>query len=363
VARNATNSTSDQAFLRQGFRVLMLAPSYVPRLGGVEKHVRSVCRELARLGAEVRIATPRWEEGWAEQEVIDDVAVRRLDLSARAGRRELAPWVEWAEVVHTHDAYPFLKYYLPFRARRPRLPAFVTFHGYEGYPIPLEARLLRRLVLWLTRGNICAGAFIPKWYRFRCTHVTHGGVDAPAARPPSGEGAVFAGRLARDTGFLGALEAVRLLKEEHGVSLPLEVCGEGELRAEAERVVESASLEATFHGQVSDVMPYLRRARFAFVTGLLTMLEAMASGAIVLSLYDNPLKEDYLRLFPGARHAIISDSPAELARRAAELVASPDTLDAMAAEAYEFARTQTWGKVADLYVDLYQSAAGGGGAA
>ncbi len=351
----------DQPLSLRGLRVLMLAPSYLPRRGGVEKHISQVVRELAALGVEAQIATPRWVDEWPEQEVLDGVEVRRLSRNTRLGREELRPVVDWAHVVHAHDAYPFYKYYLPFRLRYRRRPVFVTFHGYEGYPIPLEARVLRRLLLWLTRGNVCAGAFIPKWYRFRCTHVTHGGVDAPASRPLSGEGAVFVGRLARDTGFLGALETARLLKEEHGVSLPLEICGDGELRTEGGHIAESAGLDVRFHGQVSDVMPYLTRARFAFVTGLLTMLEAMASGAIVLSLYDNPLKEDYLRLSPGARHAIISDSPAELAGRAAALMASPEALDERAAEAFEFARTQTWHKVAELYVDLYRSVARVGG--
>jgi len=359
MAHDTRDSPSGRLGALKGLRVLMLSPSYLPRLGGVEKHVSSVVRELSHLGTPVRVATPRWDKGWPASESIGGVEVTRLDPVTRVGRRELGPLVDWADVVHTHDAYPFYKYYLPYRFRRRRTPVFVTFHGYEGYPIPLEARTLRRLLLWLTRGNICAGAFIPQWYRFRCTQVTHGGVDAPSTRPALGEGAVFVGRLEPDTGFLDSLEVLRLLREQHGVSLPLEVCGDGSLREEAERLASSADLDVVFHGRVTDVMPYLARARFAFVTGLLTMLEAMAAGAIVLSLYDNPLKEDYLRLSPSAEHAIISDSPAELAARVADLVAAPQTCEGRAQGAYDFARSQTWSRVADLYLDLYRSALGG----
>lgn len=363
MTNDTRDSLPDRLRALKGLRVLMLSPSYLPRLGGVEKHVSSVVRELSHLGTEVRVATPRWDNGWPASETIGGVEVTRLDLVTGVGRRELRELVDWADIVHTHDAYPFYKYYLPFRFRRHRTPVFVTFHGYERYPIPLEARFLRRLLLWFTRGNICAGAFIPKWYRFRCTHVTHGGVHAPPARPALGEGAVFVGRLEPDTGFLDSVEVLRLLKEEHGVALPLEVCGDGSLREEGERLAGSADLDAVFHGPVKDVMPYLVRARFAFVTGLLSMLEAMAAGSIVLSLYDNPLKEDYLRLSPAAEHAIVSDSPAALAARAADLLRAPDTCEKRAQEAYDFARTQTWSKVAELYVDLYQSLLGGGGRA
>jgi len=337
-------------------RVLMLTPSYLPRLGGVERHVRFVVRELGQRGVEVKVATPRWDDAWPPSEEVNGVEVTRLSLRGRTGRRELAPLVQWADLVHTHDAYPFLKYYLPFRLRRPRLPAFATFHGYEGYPIPFEAKVLRRLVLWLTRGNLCAGAFIPKWYRFRCDHVTHGGVDAPKEQPATGEGAVFVGRLEPDTGFIDYLEALRLLKEEHGIKLPLGVCGSGSLREPGEAFARDHGLAVTFHGQVPEVAPYLSGARFACVSGLLGMLEAMAAGAIVLALYDNPLKEDYLRLFPGAGHLVIAASPADLAERAAALARSSGEREALAARAFEFARSQTWARVADLYAQLWTSA-------
>jgi glycosyltransferase involved in cell wall biosynthesis len=340
----------------RGLRVLMLTPSYAPRSGGVERHVRRVVRELALHGLEVRIATPRWEDDWPEREVVGGIEVFRLSRDGGEGRRQLIPLVSWAEILHTHDAYPFLKYYLPWRLWNAGPPAFVTFHGYEGYPIPLEAKLLRRFVLWLTRGSICAGAFIPRWYGFRCTHVTHGGVDPPPKRPPLGEGAVFVGRLERDTGFRTYLQVLKRLRDEFGVTLQLEVCGDGSLRTEGEEYARANGLDVTFWGMVPDVMPYLARARFAFVDGLLAILEAMASGAVVLSAYDNPLKEDYLRLFPGAGFMTIAGSPEELAARLARLQGAPELAEQIAAQAYAFARTQSWARVTDFYLDLYRIA-------
>ncbi|MGD9518188.1 MAG: glycosyltransferase family 4 protein [Armatimonadota bacterium] len=338
-----------------GLRLLVLTPSYFPRVGGVERHVRFVTRELVSRGVAVRIATPRWDTETPEAEIVDGVEVLRLSLDRRLGVKALAPLAEWADAVHTHDAYPFLKYYLPYRFRWPRTPVFVTFHGYEGYPIPLEAKILRRLVLRLTRGSICVGAFIPKWYGFRCDLVTHGGVDAPPERPPIGDGAVFAARLEPDTGLRHYLEALRLLREQYGLSLRLDVYGDGSLRGEAEQFAASAGLNVVFHGSVPDVMPYLIRARFAFVSGLLAMLEAMAAGSLVVATYDNPLKEDYLRLFPGARYAVISASPLETAAQLHRLLQSPAKVESVVEEAFQYARAQTWARVADLYACLYRS--------
>lgn len=353
----------DRPAFPRGLRVLMLVPSYLPRRGGVEKHVSLVTRELAGLGVEARIAAPRWLDHWADREVIDGVEVSRLSPEARVGRRQLQPLVDWADVVHTHDAYPFLKYYLPYRLRRPRTPVFVTFHGYERYPIPLEAKVLRRLVLWLTRDAICVGDYLPQWYGFRCRNITVGGVDAPAQRPALGQNAVFVGRLEPDTGFMHYLHAVRLLSEEHGLRLPVEVCGDGSLRDEAEKVAGDAGLNVTFHGQVSDVMPYLLGARFAFVTGYLGMLEAMAAGTVVLGVYDNPLKESTLRRFPGASCAVVADSAEALAAQLIRLLRDPNRLEAMAADGYAFARSQSWRAVAELYLRVYEPFLGRGGQA
>jgi glycosyltransferase involved in cell wall biosynthesis len=339
-----------------GLKVLMLTPSYLPRVGGVERHVQYVCRELVACGLQVRVATPRWHTDWSAAEVVEGVQVIRLDRRTWAGQRQLAPLVAWADVVHTHDAYPFLKYYLPFRLLCRQVPVFVTFHGYERYPIPLEAKLLRRAVEWLTRGSICAGAFIPKWYGCRCTHITHGGVDCPPYWAGEKAGAVFVGRLEPDTGFLDYLHALRLLKQQHGLTLPLEVCGEGSLRARGAEVAAASQLEVTFHGLVEDVLPYLCRAQFAFVTGLLGILEAMACGAVVLAVYDNPLKKDYLRLFPGAPYMIIAHSAAALAAELQALLTNPDRQAQLARQAYEFAKSQTWRRVAELYLDLYAGA-------
>lgn len=336
-----------------GLRVLMLTASYHPRAGGVEKHVRCVGRELRAMGIEVWVATPRWEEGWDEEELLEGVLVRRLSTRMREGRKQLEPLLDWAQVVHTHDAYPFLKYYWPYRLRRRRLPVFVTWHGYECYPIPREAKLLRRVVGLLTKDCICVGAFIPKWYKFSCSRITYGGVDAPAQRPPPGEGAVFVGRLEPDTGILDYIEAIAQLRDKHGVELPFEVCGAGSLMDMARKRAAEKRLEVVFHGQVRDPMPYFARARFACVSGYLAMLEAMASGAIVLALYDNPLKEDYLRMSPMAVNAVIAGSPEELADRTAALMRSPAEMERLAEGGYEFAKGQTWRRVAELYAGMY----------
>ena len=99
----------------------------------------------------------------------------------------------------------------------------------------------------------------------------------------------------------------------------------------------------------------LDECRFAFVSGYLSILETMANRRLACSLYDNPLKRDYLELFPAAQNMIIADGPGSLASAIEEHARDPHKTKAMIDEAEAFARAQSWRKVAQLYLDLYRT--------
>jgi len=144
----------------------MLTPAFHPLAGGVERHVRRVSEELAALGHEVSVVT-RAVPGAPERECLGRVGVVRVAGGLRASpglwRRHRGLFRD-AEVIHCHDAYPFLSWYEPLRRVLGLRSAYVTFHGYEAYPPPREAVLRRRYVRRVCAGAIGAGGFIPKWY-------------------------------------------------------------------------------------------------------------------------------------------------------------------------------------------------------
>jgi glycosyltransferase involved in cell wall biosynthesis len=338
-------------------RILMLTPSFHPRAGGVEKHVLRVSRELAGRGHEVAILTPQWDPAWPLEETIEGLAVTRVPR-----RLSLASWrarsacFRWAEIIHSHDAYPVLRYYLPWRWMLPHRPLFITFHGYEGYPIPREAIRKRRWVARRVQGALCMGAFIEKWYGTPCSLVSYGGVDLPSAVTPSPatNNAVFIGRLEPDTGILSYLDALRLLRGRHGLQISLDICGDGSLRAEVERRIVDERLAAQVHGFVADTRPFLENARLALVSGYLAMQEAMAAGRLVCALYDNPVKRDYLEMFPPAESALLIGGGAEeLAEGIARHLSDSTLMEAKIAAGREWVRDKTWAQVADAYERLW----------
>ncbi len=92
------------------------------------------------------------------------------------------------------------------------------------------------------------------------------------------------------------------------------------------------------YGQVVDPIKLIKSADYVFTTGYLSILESLKLGKIVLVYYDNPLKGDYLRMHPMAKYLVF------------DLDAIPAHLPA---EPREWAKNQTWVKLADMYEKLW----------
>ena len=337
----------------------MISPAFWPRIGGVERHVARVSKELAARGHQVTVLTSTRRRDLPARERLGAVDVVRfapldLPLSTRIRRA----WVAWrcfrrADVVHFHDAETFEEFYWWKRFWLPRRPLFCTFHGFGRFPVPPELAARKQRLSAHVRGSICIGAFISKWYGVEPAFVSYGGVDVPDRVEPAGSSdLIFVGRLAPDTGIQVCLEALHLLRRDHGLSLSLRVLGDGPLRESLERYSAEHHLEVTFHGFVAEPMPWLAGAKASFATGYLTMLEAMAAGKPVFAVYTHDLKRDYLQMSPFAKYVTIVGSAEALA---AQLQAiwppRPDQPPLTAAR--RFALEHTWDRVADTYLALY----------
>lgn len=83
----------------------------------------------------------------------------------------------------------------------------------------------------------------------------------------------------------------------------------------------------------------LRRSRYAFV----------------FAVYNNQLKRDYLYSIPNAKNLMfIAASPDELAEKLYVAIRSLEQIELVLEQAYAFAGKQMWGKIANVYLELYQ---------
>ena len=334
----------------------MITPSFHPSVGGVETHVLRVSQCLAGAGHDITVLT---HADRPSQEHLGPLAVHRIPranwLSAWRGSRVR---IAAADIVHCHDAYSFLHFYLPSCWLPPRRPVFATFHGYERYPIPSEALRWRHFVRRRVRDALCMGDFICQHYETACYAVSYGGADPVAEAPPPfpDPSALFIGRLAEDTSIMVYAEALVTLQQDYGRRVRLTVVGDGPLRPIVERYAEAQGLEVKFLGTVADPMPLLAESRFAFVSGYLAIWQALAMKRLVFAIYDNDLKRDYLLGFPEAeRVMVVSSDPAGLAAELDRHLSSPTLGDEMRERGAALAAEHTWGRVADLYLDMYRA--------
>ncbi len=134
-------------------RVLHIAHSYFPRIGGVEHHVQSILGKLVRQGVDPLVLTPRWSPDDLQHDVVDGVRVTREGLfglmqNNPVSVRDVYRLGRWFKVirafepdlVHVHGPFsPILGLPVRFGSWLPvqilqalgllGSPVIVTFHG------------------------------------------------------------------------------------------------------------------------------------------------------------------------------------------------------------------------------------------
>ncbi len=177
-------------------KVAIVSDWYLPRIGGLELHLRDLGRELSRHGHETHIicVTPAGAEAASESD-LQGVRVHRLPI-ARTPRfdtiatpagiatldallAELKP-----DVVHTHNAFSPLAHVGAFLAKRRGLPSLFTECSVLRGPVGRGLRLGHSLLGWGNWPTLLSGVseFVAEDVR-RATgrseaFVLHNGIDA-----------------------------------------------------------------------------------------------------------------------------------------------------------------------------------------
>lgn len=335
-------------------RVLFLSPYFFPHIGGVEKHALEVARKLAEKGIDVRVITQKTSFSEKEEININGIKVYRIwpgrDDWFRKFRIWKALWkkrklISKADLVHAHDVF---YWYMPFRVIFPLKKIFVTFHGFEGkFPVSKKAIMVRRISEELSFGNICVGDYIKKWYGTKPSLVTYGGVEISKTKRNKIKKInkklriLFIGRLDPDTGISIYLKALQALKE-NGVDYELNVCGDGILKKQIGKL-------GKLNGFVKDLNSYLANADVVLTSSYLSILESILMGKPVFSAFDNPLKKDYLEMAPFSKFIVIESNPDKMALKIQNYSRIANNKLAV-----EWAKKQTWDKLANSYLKLFK---------
>ena len=376
-------------------KILFLTRRFYPEVGGVEKHVLEISKRFVKRGHEVKIITelgPNNQHSKKNdyqsigQSDTQSINSKQPVKSIQSEHFELGPvkvfrfkfgkdnWFKkfriWAtlfrnlnlitdaDVVHCHDVF---FWYLPFRFLFPGKKVFTTFHGYETYPLKFKNILIRKFSELLSYGTICVGDFMKKWYFAKPDFVIYGGVNKikssklpPKADQPLAEkiksfnknnSALFIGRLDEQTNIREYCSAVSKIKKKIP-HFKFEIAGDGKFRSHAARFGKVL-------GFIKNPEDNFAEYRFAFVSRYLSILEAMAAKKLVFAMYDNPIKEDYLRMTPFASSIIITDSPEDLADKINFYLKNSEEEQKAIKKSYSWVKDKSWEEVVNIYQKLW----------
>lgn len=336
-------------------KILFLSRLFYPHIGGVEKHVMQLSLRLIEQGHHVKVITEQFDKSLPKIEKVNGIIVHRISVN-KFGNQKFTIWKEmWrlhrliqqADVIHCHDVF---FWYLPFRFLYLHKPVYTTFHGYESYPITKGAIRMRKISEMLSWGNICIGDFIPQWYGTKPTIVSYGAVEIGKSKDKKekfrNDSALFIGRLDDQTGVLTYAKAVELVRKKFP-KFAFTIIGDGPDRKRLERSFKLL-------GFIDSPEKYLHKYHFAFVSRYLSILEAFAAKRLVFAVYDNPVKEDYLKMAPYAKWIVIVKTPQELAEKIIYYLQHPKEEEALVTKGYAWVKKQSWEHIMQLYKRLWR---------
>lgn len=347
-------------------------------IGGVEKHLENLNQELIKRGYKVAVITEQTNPDLKKFEVMGGVKIYRLPVNSEAeSEAKTAPsnflaklkfkirlwqsiWdirriLRTADYIQIHDVFFWILPFWVFIFKR----VHITFHGYEGNNRPKRTQVFwHRLAAKLTRNNLCIGGFHQKWFG-----VVPGAISFGAAKllkqkkqfqiTNNPKKLVYIGRLQAGTGILAYLKGFKNIQKSRDdfSDLTLDIYGDGPQRIQAEEFVLKNKLSVRFYGFVADVEELLPRYDLVFAAGYLAIIESFAAGKPVIAYYDTELKKDYLTLSPFKDWLVLADSPRNIA--GAVLNFHPEKTKGQLKAAQNWARAQTWSKMADLYEKIW----------
>ena len=279
--------------LGRPIRVLVVAASFLPDLGGLEAHIYEVSRRIARRGdIDLSVLTTDRTGNRPLKEEFEGFTVfrcraypQRRDYYFAPGiyRRILSGHYDLIHCQGIHTAVPILAM---IAARRGRIPYVVTFHT-GGHSSSLRHRI--RNAQWRALGPLLRGAtlvvavsrFEQDMFQKLCHLDSHrirliqngGGLPTSAARVEIIPGRIISsGRLERYKGHHKAIEALPIVQQ----SIPdatLHILGHGPYESRLRSLITSLGLESSV--TIESIEP-ANRERMANALGEAAVVAALS---------------------------------------------------------------------------------------
>lgn len=335
--------------------IIFFTRKFYPAIGGVEKHVLEISRILKQEKFEIKIITENIDNRLKSYEEINGIKIYRINHFNDNKLKKFRIWIWFfknikliksANVIHIHDVF---YWYLPYRFLFPRKKVFTTFHGYETvFPPKKNVIVLRRLIKFLSNETINIGEYISKWYKTSAKFTIYGGVNKDNLNKINNFKnkvieIIFVGRIERDNGietYAKILEELKIRK----IKFNFLALGDG-----------SMSNYFKAYGKVAgfkeNIDKYIKNKDIIFASSYLSILEAFSVRKIVVCVWENELKKDYLEMVPFKDFIIKGNNEKDIVNQVLNL--SENKKNKMINGAYNFVKENTWEDVVKVYKKLW----------
>ena len=350
-------------------RIAQVSPWFSPHFGGVESHVRSLSRELARRGHEVTVVTTQHDPSLSTEETMDGFRVVRVRPRFILMQTPITPRMRGSlrglssDVVHAHSPPPLASHYAGAVASERGIPYVVTYHCDVELPSAfgsvvesiyrrsLGADTLRNAdqvivttrtyaatsrVIWRYNPSVIPNAVDHR--RFR-PDVDGSRVRSKLRIPPDVPVVLLVGRIVPHKGVEHFIEAARYVPDARFL-----IAGGGSSLEPMKRLAISMGVaeRVRFLGRVSDErLPEVYAACDVFALPSVSRLEAFGIVALEAMSTGKPV---IVADIPGVREMIedgrdglIADpmNPRDLAEKIRRLLSDPEARRTMGARGRE----------------------------
>jgi glycosyltransferase involved in cell wall biosynthesis len=337
-------------------KIIHFTRHFLPRNGGVERHVFNIAQTQVNAGHKVTVVSGDFGERKLDKEALS------FDTYYYPENRSPAMRFIWflrhsilfrqADVIHFHSIYnaDIIPGFL-----RKKNKCVATLHGWGGvFPIPeAEKNRIRYCVEQYVRKFIVVGDFVSKYYELFPSNVIYGAVDLAKFLNVKKNDEDFElcilGRIELDMGtdlVLAALEKYSLNRTK---KLRIAVCGDGSMHEKFVNALSGFGFLVTPFGSISDPEEVLARSKVCITSGYLGILESLTLGLKVISVYQNALKKDYLKLSPFNEFILATNSPLDIEQYLVEIFEENKNEQGNSFNPSKF----TWEAVCKTYDELY----------
>ncbi|MGR5195428.1 glycosyltransferase family 4 protein [Vibrio rotiferianus] len=354
-------------------KITFVCARFYPDVGGVEKHVLELSRKFTLDGYKVTVITVTKDKSARRTENYEGINIIRI-LAGRDGIinrlyvnfefLRLIKIIIKSDYIHFHDYFTIWGWnMLPVIMAKAifKKKIYITFHGWEGdFPPKKKVIFKRKIINRFCDGSISIGHFIGKWYSTTSDIVSYGATSFTCLEykdksyPLEKNDVIkllFIGRLEPDTGIREYLEQISNIKDNNVI---VDICGDGSLRDEVLEFISKSGGQrvVNYHGFVKDIETYIDDCDFVLTSGYLGILESFARKKLVISVYDNELKHDYLRMIPNSQSMLyICDAEKSLNNA---LFLNQLEKQKMIEAAYEFSSNHSWDSMQKNYLELWE---------